>query len=284
MTSDPRTRAGPYDLGETLASGEAAEVRRGRRADGGLPVIIKRVRPEWSRRPGVGEAFVEAIKDAAPLHHRHLVQLLDFGEDEGGRYAVFEAIEGPVLANELISGGRMPADRVRRIAVGLLKGLSYLHRCANPFTGAPLVHGDVSPPNILIDAHGEARLADIGFSRLVHEGRLPGKPAPLLRRYLAPEVMASGVGLSPRSDVFGAGRVLQDLLAATHGPPDLLLAHAPSERPRRILPCGSPMVGRCSTAWRPWCRGPAWPGRRALRMPREAPPPSCPCPGWPGSS
>ncbi len=219
-------RIGPYQPTERLAHGEAADVWRARRVDGGLNVVLKRVLPSWSARAGVREAFIDAVKDAVPLHHDHLVQLLDFGETDQGLYAVFEAIEGPLLTDVLTGGGPLSPSKAKDLALGLLRGLAYIHQCANPFTNQPLVHGDVSPRNVLIDRHGRARISDIGFARLVHEGRLPGKPAPILPRYVAPEVRGGGVGLSPRSDVYGAGRVLEDLIRATKGPPDILLVEA----------------------------------------------------------
>jgi len=193
--------------------GEAADVWRAHRADGGLRVVLKRLLPPWTDRSSVRETFLEIIKDALPLRHPHIVPVLDFGEVEGYCYVVFEHVDGsPLLRMLHDADGPIPEDRALHIAHGVLRGLAFVHMAANPFTGGRLLHGDVSPQNILVDQSGEARLVDLGFARVVVEAGLPGKPSRPIPRYVAPEVRA-GDPVSVRADVYGAGRVLEDLIA-----------------------------------------------------------------------
>ena len=217
-------RLGPYVLDERIAQGEAADVWKAYRADGGLRVVVKRLLPAWTARSSVRETFLEIIKDAIPLRHPHIVPVLDFGEVEGFCYVVFEAVDGRPLLQLLHDRDyQLTAQQVLKIAQGTLRGLAFVHRAANPFTGGRLLHGDLSPQNILVDQSGEPRLVDLGFARVVLEAGLPGKPSMPIPRYVSPEVLA-GDTLSVRSDVYGAGRVLEDLMAHSDGDAKLRMA------------------------------------------------------------
>jgi len=204
-------RIGPYVLEECIASGEAADVWLARRADGGLKVILKRLLPPWTERSSVRETFLEVIKDALPLRHRHIVPVLDFGEVENYCYVVFEHVDGMPLIAKIRQKETFSTDVVLNIAMGVLRGLAFVHRAANPFTGGKLLHGDVSPVNVMVDRAGDSRLVDLGFARVVLEAGLPGKPSKPIPRYVAPEVQG-GAPLSAAADVYGIGRILEDLL------------------------------------------------------------------------
>ena len=210
-------RIGPYVLDECIASGEAADVWRAHRADGGLRVILKRLLPPWTERSTVRETFLEVIKDALPMRHRHIVPVLDFGEVETFCYVVFELVDGVPLIAKIRNKEPFSTETVLRIATGVLRGLAFVHRAANPFTGGRLLHGDVSPINVMVDRAGEARLVDLGFARVVLEAGLPGKPSKPIPRYVAPEVQG-GSSLSPQADVYGTGRILEDLLRYVDDP------------------------------------------------------------------
>ena len=200
-------------MDERLAVGEAADVWRASRADGGLRVVLKRLLPPWTEKSNVRETFLEVIKDALPLRHPHLVPVLDFGESESYCYVVFEHVRGLPLLQMIKDKTQISSGEALRIATGVLRGLAFVHRAANPFTGGRLLHGDVSPQNILVDESGEARMVDLGFARVVLEAGLPGKPSKPIPRYVAPEVRG-GQSIHVRSDVYGAGRILEDLMGA----------------------------------------------------------------------
>ncbi len=212
-------RLGPYVLDDRIASGEAADVWRAHRGEGGLPVVLKRLLPPWTDRSSVRETFLEIIKDALPLRHVHIVPVLDFGEVEGFCYVAFEAVDGlPLLVSLHGPDAGLEPSGALAVAQGVLRALAFVHGASNPFTGGRLLHGDVSPQNILVDSTGAARLVDLGFARVVLEAGLPGKPSKPIPRYVAPEVRA-GASLSVRADVYGAGRVLEDL--APHCDPEV---------------------------------------------------------------
>jgi serine/threonine-protein kinase len=177
--------------------------------------------------------FVDEARIAAGLHHRNIVQVLDFDRFAGGAYLVTEYVEGcdgRALLHALDAPPPYPVAVA--IAAELGCGLEAAHTAAAR-DGAPLhlVHRDVSPSNVLLGIHGEVKLADFGIaqarSRSYHtlSGTIKGK-AP----YMAPEQIL-GEPLDARADVFGLGVLLFELSTRTR----LYSASADAIAMRRIL-------------------------------------------------
>ncbi len=113
--------------------------------------------------------------------------------------------------------GRTPAPLdpapARRIGTGLLRRLQILHEL-----DPPVLHGDVSPENILVDARRTVHLIDFGCACTLHPGRVRGAGPVGKPRYLSPE-QARGEPWDQRSDLYQAGIVLYELLTARHWNP-----------------------------------------------------------------
>jgi serine/threonine protein kinase len=176
------------------------------------------------------EAFVARFRReariAAGLAHPNLVRVFDFDPDAPQPYLVMEYISGPNLATRLERGDTIQADRV---ATDLLSALGAIHR-------AGVVHRDVKPANVLLAPGGRALLTDFGIARpedatsITQTGQMPGTG-----RYMAPELM-QGDEASPRTDLYSAGVLLQELLSATSSPALAALAETladpdPQRRP-----------------------------------------------------
>ncbi|HWZ91203.1 MAG TPA: serine/threonine-protein kinase, partial [Polyangiaceae bacterium] len=137
-----------------------------------------------------------------------------------GYYLVMEYIEGDTLARLLARaaqrGKRLPIPIALRIALDTLSGLHAAHELRDD-SGSPinLVHRDVSPQNVLVGVDGIARITDFGVARAASRltatrvGQLKGKIA-----YMAPEQAAGEESLDRRADVFAAGIVVWEELAA----------------------------------------------------------------------
>jgi len=148
--------------------------------------------------------FLKEARAAARLDHPGIVHVFTSGRAQGVLYFAMELIEGRSLA-ELVAGGPMDPDAAARIAAEVARALDHAHRSG-------LVHRDVKPENILLGPDGRARITDFG---LVHEAsaasftlshHVLGTPA-----FIAPE-QAIGGPVDPRSDVYGLGAVLYNLL------------------------------------------------------------------------
>lgn len=173
-------------------------------------LVVKRMLPELSRDSRFRAMFVAEARIAASLNHPHVVGVTDFGRIGTDCFLAMEYVDGADLATllQLARAGLRPPplDFVLGVMLGCLRGLGYAHR-----RKPPVVHGDVSPANLLVGREGEVKLADFGIARVAVGGNatggLRGKPA-----YMAPEV-AAGAAATPASDLFSAGAVLYELLA-----------------------------------------------------------------------
>lgn len=195
-----------YVLLRRIGRGAFGEVWLAEQANTGKRVAIKlytrRRRPDW---PLLAR---EVEKLAALDATRNVVNLLEVGWDHDPPYFVMEHLEGGSLADRL-EHGPIPTDEAARLGIGIARGLVRAH-------GAGILHCDLKPANILIDAEGEPRLCDFGQSRLATEQ----DPALGTLFYMAPEQALAGVvtekdePIQPnvRWDVYALGAVLTHML------------------------------------------------------------------------
>ncbi|MDQ3368940.1 MAG: serine/threonine protein kinase [Myxococcota bacterium] len=213
-------RLGRYEVDRLLARGGMGEVYLGRlTAAHGFerPLVIKTIRTELLADERAALMFIDEARLAAGLHHRNILQIVDFDRFEGGAFLVTELVEGCDL-RVLLKHLRAPPryDIALTIIIELATGLAAAHDASGP-DGAPLhlVHRDVSPSNVLLGRHGEIKLSDFGIAkarlRSYHtvSGTIKGK-AP----YMAPEQIL-GEPLDRRADVFSLGVLLFELTTRT---------------------------------------------------------------------
>jgi eukaryotic-like serine/threonine-protein kinase len=227
---------GRYHIDQLLARGGMGEVYLGRVVgahDFVRPVVIKVIRTELLANERVALMFVDEARIAAGLHHRNIVQIIDFDLFDGGAFLVTEHIDGCDLRTLLHHLRAAPRFEIAvAILTELATGLDAAHD-ARDREGTPLnlVHRDVSPSNVLLGIHGEVKVADFGVakarSRSYHtvSGSIKGK-AP----YMAPEQIL-GEPVDRRADVFSLGVLLFELTTRTR----LYSAHANSVAMRHIL-------------------------------------------------
>lgn len=157
--------------------------------------------------PSAADRFRLEAQTAARLSHPHVVGVFDFGTWDGKLFLVMELVEGDSLAGSPSDPLVLPAERVAVVAAHAAAGLAAAHRQG-------VVHRDIKPGNLLVDADGTVKLADFGIARFVDDpsaaltttGQIVGTGL-----YLAPE-RALGQPASPASDVYSLGCVLYQLL------------------------------------------------------------------------
>lgn len=193
-------RVGRYRLESLLGEGATGVVYRAIAADG-APVALKLLRPgrEDLRARFLREARLERIED------RHLVPIVDVGEEDGFAYLVMPYYAGGSLAARLRVHGRLGVDETVDLAAQLGRGLDALHAHG-------ILHRDVKPSNVLLRPDGQAALADFGlaratdWTRLTREGQLLGTA-----QYLAPELI-EGLEATRASDLYALGCLLYECL------------------------------------------------------------------------
>ena len=181
------------------------------------PIVIKVIRTELLANERVALMFVDEARIAAGLHHRNIVQILDFDLFDGGAFLVCEHVDGIDL-RALLRHLRAPPRY--DIAVSMIAEIATGLHAAHEATGEDgaslqLVHRDVSPSNVLLGTAGEVKIADFGVakarSRSYHtvSGSIKGK-AP----YMAPEQIL-GEPLDRRADIFACGVLLFEVSTRT---------------------------------------------------------------------
>ncbi|XP_028077409.1 probable LRR receptor-like serine/threonine-protein kinase At1g06840 isoform X3 [Camellia sinensis] len=199
-----------------VGQGGYGNVYKGILADGTV-VAIKRAQ-EGSLQ---GEKeFLTEIKLLSRLHHRNLVSLIGYCDEEGEQMLVYEFMPNGTLRDQLSGKLKAPMSFAMRLKIALAaaKGILYLHMEANP----PIFHRDIKASNILLDSKFTAKVADFGLSRLAPipdiEGTIPAHVSTVVKGtpgYLDPEYFLTHQ-LTDKSDVYSLGVVFLELLTGMH--------------------------------------------------------------------
>ncbi len=157
--------------------------------------------------------WLREVRLGARLDHPRLVRLLEVLDLGSQRILVLEYASGGTLSRRIALEGKQRLAQVVRWADQGLEALSLLH-------DQRLVHGDVSPANLLLDAADDLKLTDLGLVRHVEQLPLPGAAIGAVGtlRYMAPEQTA-GTAAQPASDLYSLGVALIQALTASRPEP-----------------------------------------------------------------
>jgi serine/threonine protein kinase len=236
---------GHYRVTHLIGAGGMGRVVAARDERLGRPVALKLLRHDAVEGEGGRRLWREA-RAAAAVRHPAICQIYDVGEQDGHIFIAMELVEGETLTSRL-ARGPMPVGEAIDLSLALLDALSAIH-------GAGLLHRDVKPANLMLTPHG-LKVLDFGLARppaglgvadetlaradVTMAGMLVGTVA-----YIAPEVISGGAG-DQRSDLFAAGAVLFEMLAAQpafRGATAIAVAHGVlHEHPPALT--GAPAVG-----------------------------------------
>ena len=200
-----KTFAGRYRLERELGRGGMGVVFRATDAKTGAPVALKVM--TWPD-PSALARFEREVQALRALDHPGIVRIHDAGIDQGHPFLVMELVEGTDL---LAIVKRGPLDPVRAVTLArdLALALDHAHR-------AGVIHRDVKPPNVLVDAEGRPHLTDFGLAavsqslRLTLTGEVVGTPI-----YMAPEQVTSAPPPAPTLDVYSVGALLFHIVTGT---------------------------------------------------------------------
>lgn len=196
-------------------------------------VAVKLLSGRLADDPAAVGRFRREARTAARLAHASVVPVFDAATDGDVPFMVMELLEGPTLAERLRDEGRLPVGEALRIAATICEGLEVAHRLG-------LVHRDVKPSNVLFTTEGHPKVTDFGIAGAaeVSSGEVVHGSVP----YVAPEQIR-GAPADPRSDVYGLGCVLFEMLVgrppfsgATSAAVLSQHLHRPAPTPSHLVP------------------------------------------------
>jgi serine/threonine-protein kinase len=237
------TKLGPYEILAPLAAGGMGELYRARHSRLEREVAIKVLPQQFAQDVDRLARFEREAKAVAALSHPNLVVIHDFGTEHGVSFAVMELLEGETLRRRL-ERSSLSWRRATRLGLALAEGLAAAH-------AKGIVHRDLKPENIFLTSAGRVKILDFGLARVESGGAQPGTdnqsvksaerelpsgsglvatrlytpaepdrldvaqtdPGVVLGTvgYLSPE-QAQGEAVDARSDVFGLGCVLYEMI------------------------------------------------------------------------
>jgi tRNA A-37 threonylcarbamoyl transferase component Bud32 len=234
----PGQQVGAYRIERKLGEGGMGVVVLGTHALLQRQAALKIMRPEIAADRGYVERFLREARAAAAVSHHNLVAILDAGESAGRTWLAFEFVSGGDLDLALATGGPLDACRALELLAQCADGLQALHE-------AGLVHRDIKPHNIFLDARGRPKLGDFGLARLADgadrltmTGTGMGTPA-----YMSPEQANGDPGIDIRADIHALGGTLYTLLTrrtpftgATPWAVVNAVVNEPAPDPRQVRP------------------------------------------------
>lgn len=199
-------RIGPdYEVIRELRRGPWVTVYEARHRVLGRRTLVKWLNPEHKGDEEMAGRLRREARLGASVGHPNAARIYGVGEADGRPYVAIEWIEGEDLESMLVREAPLSFEKVLRLALDLLLGLSAIHE-------AGVVHRDLSPANVRITSRGIARITDFGLAtgrydpRFTMPGSVVGTPG-----YLAPE-QAAGHDIDHRADLFTCGVLLHEAL------------------------------------------------------------------------
>jgi TolB-like protein/Tfp pilus assembly protein PilF/predicted Ser/Thr protein kinase len=199
---------GDYELLEEIGRGGQGVVFRARQKSLNRTVALKVISlGQWASKAHLKRFRLEA-EAAAKLEHPGIVPIHEVGERDGSCYFSMKFVEGGQL-DEVVRQTPMSIRQAAELIAKVARTVHYAHEHG-------ILHRDIKPGNILLDAKGEPHLTDFGLARLVESESSVTQTLDILGTpsYMAPEqALGNNAAVSSATDVYGLGAVLYQLLA-----------------------------------------------------------------------
>src|ERR1700746_314148 len=194
-----------YEILALLGQGGMGAVYKARDTELDRLVALKIIPPELTTNPEILKRFKQELILARQVTHRNVIRIFDLGQAEGFKFITMEYLEGQDLRAVLREQGKLAPAEAAKIILQICRALEAAH-------GEGVVHRDLKPQNIMLDANGRAYVMDFGIARsaylpgMTQTGALVGTP-----EYMSPE-QAKGEKLDERSDLFSLGVIFYELV------------------------------------------------------------------------
>jgi len=202
----PGTTFHGMEVLEFLGQGGMGFVYKARQPNLDRIVALKILDPRLAASPEFAKRFAREAKALAALNHPNIVQVYDYGEENGHHFLVMEFIDGASLRHVLMTQ-RLTPETALRYVPQVCDALEYAH-------SEGVIHRDIKPENILIDTRGNLKIADFGLAKIAMptghvtaSGHVMGTP-----HYMAPEQFKGMAKVDHRADIYSLGVVFYEML------------------------------------------------------------------------
>jgi serine/threonine protein kinase/tetratricopeptide (TPR) repeat protein len=194
-----------YEILKRLGEGGMGAVYKARDRELDLTVALKVIRPELASHPDILRRFKQELILARQVTHKNVIRIFELGMADGRKFITMDYIEGRDLKSILVERGKLPAAEAVPVMTQICRGLEAAHT-------EGVIHRDLKPQNIMVDANGRVWLMDFGLARsmdlvgITRTGALMGTPD-----YMSPE-QARAQKVDERSDLFSVGIIFYEIL------------------------------------------------------------------------
>ncbi|MCA9137098.1 MAG: protein kinase [Planctomycetales bacterium] len=252
ITAAP-SRLGGYRIIRMLGRGAMGAVYQAKQISLDRDVALKTIRGRLAENPSSLARFTREAYAAAQLSHHNVVQIYDFGEDDGQHFFSMEWVRGGSLGDLVREKGSIDPKLAATYILQAARGLQFAHRSG-------MIHRDVKPANLLLSEDGVVKVADLGLvkvpdqvetewsggdlsgdepavaglqsgTQVTMQGTAVGTPA-----YMAPEQSADASSVDHRADIYSLGCSLFYLLAGRSPYSGSLVSEVIEQHARAPLP------------------------------------------------
>ncbi len=205
--ADALTKAGRYQIVSELGRGSMGVVYHGFDPVIGRTVAIKTMLTEGLTSQEFREfksRFQREAQAAGVLSHPNIVNVFDYGEDNGVLYLIMEYLEGKSLEKLIEEQGMLPIETIIPMFDQVCGALDHAHQ-------HDIVHRDIKPANIMILDNGLVKVTDFGIAKMMSMGMTQAGQVLGTPNYMSPE-QVKGRQIDGRSDIFSLGIILYDLV------------------------------------------------------------------------
>jgi serine/threonine-protein kinase len=200
-------RIGEYLVGRLIGEGGMGKVFEAQERLSKRPVALKVLRPELARSEEGRRLFLNEMTILAHLDHPNVVRCLACTEVDGELVMALELLEGKNLREVLIERGRLPWPEAVGIACQIAAALGAAHG-----QDPPIIHRDLKPENVILLPDGHVKVMDFGIAKVLEALSRTTTHSIGTLQYMSPEQI-DAAGVDARSDLYGLGLVLYELLA-----------------------------------------------------------------------
>jgi len=199
---------GRYQIERALGLGGMSVVLAAMDTRIGVRRAIKLLSPKYARMPEIRARFQNEAFAQAGLKHPNILMVHDvIEEDNGAFYMVMELAEGGSLAQKVRNTGPLSPREAAEVGIAIGGALSVAHK-------AGVIHRDIKPHNILLDAHGGLKLADFGIARVLERDANLTQTGMVIGtiNFMPPEQLESTRTVDARADIYALGVTLYYLM------------------------------------------------------------------------